>query len=73
MAHTTSAEKKSKVVINTVPEGVYLAGTLRKMGVMVEDTNNSRIESDVDDDSVSNDGSDMDVDDCAFHDTGIKN
>ena len=63
----------SKAVIDTVPTGIYLAETLREMGVMVEDTNNSRIESDGDDDIVSNDSSDMDVDDCAFHNVGIEN
>ena len=50
---------------------MYLAETLCDMGAMVEDKNNSRIESDGDDDSVRKDGSDMDVDDCVFHDAGI--
>ena len=66
-------KKKSKAAIDTISNGIHLARKLRKMGVMVEDTNISRIESDGDDDNLSNDGFDMDVDDCAFHNTGIEN
>ena len=43
------------------------------MGVTVGETSNIRIESDEDGDSVSNNGSTMDVDGSVFHNTGIEN
>ena len=50
-----------------------MAETLRELSITVRETNNSRIESDGDDDTLSKNGSAMDVDECMYHDTGIEN